>query len=121
MVLQGTGPDQTEMGHTVYLQTCAVCHGMEAEGYANDLAAPALDASEHAPEHPDQQVHDWIVNGKLGIGRQMPEYGDQLTDEEVHSIIAYLHTLWAADQLEVQQSLGRRWSATPEPTWTPRP
>jgi len=121
MVLQGTGPDQTEMGHAAYLQTCAVCHGMQAEGYANDLAAPALDASEHAPEHPDQQVHDWIVNGKLGFGRQMPAYGDQLTDEEVHAIIAYLHTLWTTEQLEAQQRLGRRWPATPEPTWTPGP
>ncbi len=41
MVLQGTGPDQEDRGHVAYLQTCAMCHGMEAEGYANDLAAPA--------------------------------------------------------------------------------
>lgn len=121
MVLQGTGPDRAEEGRVEYLQTCAVCHGMQAEGYANDLSAPALDSSEHAPEHPDPQVHDWIVNGKLGFGRQMPAYGDQLTDEEVHTIIAYLHTLWTTEQLEVQQSLGRRWPATPEPTWTPNP
>ncbi len=121
MVLQGTGPDRVEQGRIAFLQTCAVCHGVRGEGYANDLAAPALDASEHAPEHPDPQVHDWIVKGKLGLGRQMPAYGDQLTDGEVHAIIAYLHTFWSADQLEVQQRLGRRWPATPEPTWTPRP
>jgi len=121
MVLQATGPDQAEEGRAAYLPTCAVCHGMQAEGYANDLAAPALDASEHAPEHPDPQIHDWIVNGKLGLDRQMPAYGDQLTDEEVHAIIAYLHTLWTTDQLEMQQDLGRRWPATAEPTWTPHP
>jgi len=121
MVLQGTGPDRAEKGRAAYLQTCAVCHGEQGDGYANDLAAPALDASEHAPEHPDQQVHEWIINGKLGLGRQMPAYGDQLTDEEVHAIIAYLHTLWTTEQLEVQQNFGRRWPATPEPTWTPRP
>ena len=121
MVLQGTGPDQAEEGRIAYLQTCAVCHGVQAEGYANDLSAPALDASEHASEHPDPQVHDWIVGGKLGLGRQMPAYGDQLTDGEVHAIIAYMHTLWTTDQLRVQQDLGRRWPATPEPTWTPGP
>ena len=121
LVLQGTGPDRAEQGRRAYLQTCAVCHGMQAEGYASELAAPALDASEHAAEHPDPQVHDWIVNGKFGLGRQMPAYGDQLSDEEVHAIIAYLHTLWTTDQLQVQQDLGRRWPATPEPTWTPRP
>jgi len=121
MVLQGTGPDRAEQGRTVYLQACAVCHGMQAEGYANELDAPALDASEHASHHPDQQIHDWIVKGKLGLGRQMPAYGNQLSDEEVHAIIAYLHTLWATDQLQVQQDLGRRFPATPEPSWTPRP
>lgn len=121
MVLQGTGPDRVEEGRIAYLRACAACHGVRAEGYANDLAAPALDASEHASEHPDPQIHDWIVNGKLGLGRQMPAYGDQLTDAEVHAIIAYLHTFWTTDQLEVQQGLGRRWPATPEPTWTPHP
>lgn len=121
MLLQGTGPEQAVEGRALFLQTCAVCHGTEAEGYANDLAAPALDASEHASEHPDPQIHDWIVNGKLGLGRQMPPYGGQLTDAEVHALIAYLHTLWTADQLQVQQDLGPRWPATAEPTWTPQP
>jgi cytochrome c553 len=121
MVLQGTGPDRAEQGRIAYLQTCAMCHGMQAEGYANELAAPALNSSEHASHHPDQQIHDWIVKGKLGLGRQMPAYGDQLSDEEVHAIIAYLHTLWTTDQLQVQQDLGRRFPATPEPSWTPRP
>ncbi len=119
--LEGTGPDRAEEGRIAYLQTCAVCHGMQAEGYANDLAAPALDASEHASHHPDPQIHDWIINGKLVPGRQMPAFGEQLTDGQVHAIIAYLHTLWTADQLQAQQDLGRRWPATPEPTWTPRP
>jgi len=121
MVLQGTGPDRAEQGRVAYLQTCAMCHGVQAEGYANELDAPALDASEHASHHPDQQIHDWIVKGKLGLGRQMPAYGNQLSDEEVHAIIAYLHTLWATDQLQVQQDLGRRFPATPEPSWTPSP
>ena len=91
---------------------------MQAEGHANDLAAPALDSSEHASHHPDQQIHDWIVNGKLGLGGQMPAFEDQLSDEEVHAIISYLHTLWTTDQIREQQDLGRCYPATPEP---PRP
>ncbi|MFQ5922292.1 MAG: c-type cytochrome [Anaerolineales bacterium] len=120
-LLQGTGPDRAAEGRMVYLRTCAVCHGPDGEGYANELAAPALNASEHASEHPDPQIHDWIVNGKLGLGRQMPAYADQLSDAEVHAVIAYLHTLWTPEQLKVQQDLGFRWPATLEPTWTPRP
>ena len=108
-------PDPVAMGREVYLRVCAQCHGQNAEGYANELQAPALDASEHAYEHPDQQIHEWIVNGKLGLGRQMPALGDQVSDDEVHALIDYLHTLWAEEQLAIQQNITSRWPATPEP------
>lgn len=121
MVLEGTGPDHAQEGRSVFLATCAVCHGTEAEGYANELAAPALNASEHAWEHADPLIHDWIVSGKLGFGRQMPAYGGQLTDAEVHALIAFLHSLWTPELLLMQQDLSRRWPTTPEPTWTPQP
>lgn len=39
--------------------------GEKGEGYANELNAPALDASEHAWQHADQQIYEWIINGKL--------------------------------------------------------
>ena len=113
-------PDPVTQGGQVFVRICAQCHGENAEGYANELNAPALDASEHAFHHPDQQIHSWIVNGKLGVGRQMPSLGDQLTDGEVHAVIAYLHTLWTREQLESQQSVTSRYPATPEPTWTPQ-
>ena len=114
-------PDPTTLGREAFVRVCAVCHGQKAEGYADELGAPALDATEHASEHPDQQIHDWIVNGKLGLERQMPPLGDNLTDEEVHAVIAYLQTLWTEEQLTVQQDIASRWPATPEPTWTPGP
>ena len=113
------GSDRAEEGRIAYVEACSVCHGPQAEGYANDQAAPALDSSEHASHHPDSQIHEWIVNGKLGLGQQMPAFGARFSDGEVHAIIAYLHTLWTADQLQVLQSLSRRSPATPEPTWTP--
>ncbi len=121
LILQGTGPEQADVGREVYQRACAGCHGLSAEGYANETRAPALDGSEHASHHPDQQLHDWIVNGKLGLGRGMPGFGGQLDDGEVHAIIAYLHTLWTPDQLAIQQDISRRWPSTPEPTWTPGP
>lgn len=108
-------PDPIELGRETFLRVCAQCHGENAEGYTNELNSPALDSSEHASEHPDQQIHDWIVNGKLGLGREMPAYGEQLTDDEVHAVIAYLHTLWTPEQLAVQQDITSRWPATPEP------
>lgn len=114
-------PDPVVLGQQVFARVCSVCHGENAEGYANALNAPALDETEHAYEHPDPVIHDWIVNGKLGLGRQMPALGEQLTDEEVHAVIVYLHTLWTEEQLTIQQDITSRYPATPEPTWTPEP
>lgn len=120
-ILQGLDGDLATSGAELYRANCAACHGESGVGYANELQAPALNASEHASDHPDQQIHDWIVNGKLGFDRQMPPLGAQLTDAQVHAVIAYLHTLWTEDQLAIQQDISRRWPATPEPTWTPSP
>ncbi len=120
-LLQAVGPGLVADGCTIFEQTCASCHDMDGAGYANELDAPALDRSEHASDHSDQQIHEWIVNGKLGFGRQMPGFGDALDDREIHAVIAYLHTLWTAEQLETQQGLSARWPATPEPTWTTLP
>jgi mono/diheme cytochrome c family protein len=114
-------PDPVMRGRQVFAGICAQCHGENAEGYANELNAPALDSTEHAFHHPDQQIHDWIVNGKLGVGRQMPPLGDQLSDREVHAVIDYLQTLWTKEQLASQQDVTSRYPATPEPTWTPQP
>jgi len=108
-------PNPLELGRAVFLETCAQCHGESGEGYANELAAPALNESEHAWHHPDQQICDWILNGKLGVGREMPSQGEQLSPQEVSSVIAYLHTLWAPEQLADQQDVTSRWPETPSP------
>jgi len=107
-------PDPVEVGQKVYLQLCAQCHGEQGEGYANELAAPALDSSEHAFHHANQEIYAVIVNGKQGLGRQMPPYGDQLTGDEACSLIAYLHTLWLPEHLAFQQEVTSRWPATTE-------
>jgi mono/diheme cytochrome c family protein len=102
-------PDPVMQGREVFLRVCAECHGQNGEGYANELSAPALDASEHAWHHPDQQIRDWIANGKLGVGSEMPALGDQLTKAEIEAVIAYLHTLWTPEQLEAQQDITNRY------------
>lgn len=112
-------PDPVATGREVYLRVCAQCHGEKGEGYANEMNAPALDSSEHAWQHADQQIYEWIVNGKPGLGRLMPAYGDQLNDQEVYAVIAYLHTLLTPQLLEMQQDITARWPGTPQPTRQP--
>lgn len=102
-------PDPVAQGREAFLRVCAECHGQNGEGYANELSAPALDASEHAWHHPDQQIRDWVANGKLGFGREMLALGDQLTEVEIEAVIAYLHTLWTPEQLATQQDITSRY------------
>jgi mono/diheme cytochrome c family protein len=116
---EATEEAAAEMGREVYLRACAECHGESGEGYANELAAPALDASEHAWHHPDQQIYGWIVDGKLGLERSMPPLGDQLTHDEVLAVIEYLHTLWTDEQLTTQQDITERYPVTLEPRQGP--
>jgi len=104
-----------ELGRQVYARVCAECHGENGEGYANELAAPALDAGEHAWHHPDQQICEWVVMGKLGMSREMPGLGDQLSSEEVIQVITFLHTLWTPEQLAAQQDVTARWPASSLP------
>ena len=100
---------QNDFGKIVFVDTCAACHGPKGEGYANELNAPALNASEHAWHHPDQEICSWILNGKMGISGQMPPLGDRLSNEEVQAVIGYVHSLWEPDQLATQQNLTARW------------
>ena len=108
-------PNVVAQGRELFLNICAECHGQDANGYANVLNAPALNNTEHAWHHPDQEIFSWIVKGKLGIGRQMPGFGDQLSDEQVYAVIEYLHSLWTEEQLASQQDITARWPVTPTP------
>lgn len=99
---------------------CAECHGERGQGYAGHPGAPPLDDSGHAWHHPDQQIDDWIVNGKLGLaGSGMPPLGDRLSDEGVEAVIEYLHSFWTAEQLEIQQDLTTRYPTRPASSPTP--
>ncbi len=97
-----TAPENLRrLGARVYAENCAVCHGQNGEGHAEVAAAPALDASEHAWHHPDEQLQQQILEG----GQVMPSFRDQLTNEEIVAVIRYFQTWWAPGQLQSQQSI----------------
>lgn len=94
-------------GTELFAATCAVCHGPAGDGSPG--RAPALDASGHAWHHPDGQIRDWITRGKLGLGGSMPGFGEQLGDDGVRAVLAYLHTLWTEEQRRSQRSVSERY------------
>lgn len=105
-----SGPSQESLvalGQQVYQETCARCHGSGGEG----LIGPALDRTGHAWHHPDQQIRDWIQNGKLGLQISMPAYGEQLDEAEIEAVMAFIKTWWDDEQRRVQADVTSRYRA----------
>lgn len=91
-----------ERGEALYAQTCAACHGVRGQGYANAaLPAPALNGSEHAWHHSDAQIEGWLRNGN----RQMPAVARTWSDEEIDAVLSYIKAWWAPEQRAYQAGL----------------
>lgn len=86
------------MGRSLYKANCASCHGFQGEGHI-EPNAPALDHSEHAWHHSDEQIIMIIRNG----GFNMPPVGAKMNDEEIGNIIVYLKGWWTEGQKEFQE------------------
>ena len=87
-----------ELGETIYSANCAACHGAEGEGYASVQNAPALNGSEHAWHHPDEQIISLIREG----GMQMPAVGADWSDEEIEAVLSYVKAWWTPQQRNAQ-------------------
>lgn len=74
-------------GEVLYAENCAVCHGGELEG----VTGPALADAELG--HPDSDFVSTITEGK---GDEMPAFGDQLSSEEIVSVVDYVRTVQAS-------------------------
>ena len=86
------------IGKTLYEANCASCHGLQGQGHI-EPEAPALDHSEHAWHHPDEQIIAIIQNG----GFNMPPVGAGMRGEEIESIIVYMKGWWTEEQIDFQQ------------------
>ncbi|MFQ5879061.1 MAG: CopD family protein [Dehalococcoidia bacterium] len=91
------------IGRTLYLNSCAVCHGETGQGdgpLAETLEVPPADFRIHIPFHSDQFFFLVMTNG---FGRVMPAFGDRLTEEERWHILNFLQSEFG---LEAQQGSG---------------
>lgn len=83
---------QEQRGRVVYEQDCASCHYANQTG---DLHGPSLFAMYRKKYLPsgapatDARVTPVILRGR----NMMPAYGNQLTDQQLQDLLAYLHTL----------------------------
>lgn len=109
---RAAGSAETDIvaGERVYVEYCASCHGANLEGQDNwrspgadgRLPAPPHDETGHTWHHPDGLLFDYTKLGGAALLAQkgvefdsgMPGFADQLTDAEIHDVLAYIKSTW---------------------------
>ncbi len=89
-------------GGRLYQQHCAACHGKLAQGAANwrqrdaqgKFPPPPLDGSAHTWHHPTTQLTEIIKNGTLDRGGNMPAWKDQLDEQDISDVLAWIKAQW---------------------------
>ncbi|WP_245189088.1 c-type cytochrome [Mameliella alba] len=114
---QTPAPDLAE-GEALYADTCAACHGAELEGQPEwrtpgpdgRLPAPPHDETGHTWHHSDRVLFRYTkLGGKAFMARQgmefdsgMPAFGDQLSDQQIRNILAFIRSTWPERARQVQ-------------------
>lgn len=104
LLLSGCGPSlppskpvsqltpQEAQGRMVYQQDCASCHRATQPGDLNGPSLFAMYRKKYLPSGApanDDRVSEVILHGR----GMMPGYGNQLDDQQLQELLAYLHTL----------------------------
>jgi len=118
VTFQGQVIDETsvQQGSLVYGQYCATCHGIDGQGQFPDAplmpdetgryGAPPHNEAGHTWHHDDTLLFRYVQQGGIGdpdAFYPMPPFGDQLSDDEITAVVAYIKTLWTDDQRLYQQ------------------
>lgn len=94
---------QFELGKQVFMNHCASCHGIRAQGTVEDwkqpnpdgsFPPPPLDGTAHAWHHSLDVLVGQIKEGGIPLGGTMPAFGDSLSDGEIIAVIAYFQSYW---------------------------
>jgi S-disulfanyl-L-cysteine oxidoreductase SoxD len=120
-------PQQVALGKSVYAPYCGACHGANLEGQPDwearlpngRMPAPPHDASGHTWHHPDSILFGitkyGLVPGKYAppnYESDMPAFGNQLSDEEIWAVLAYIKSTWPekirAWQMKITRDAARR-------------
>lgn len=97
---------QLELGKQVFAENCAVCHGAEGQGLAEDWRKPGADGAypppplngtAHTWHHPVSTLFRTIDEGGIPLGGKMPAFGDKLSAEEKTALIARINDWWPED------------------------
>ena len=102
---------RVERGAELYAQYCAECHGANLEGaldWKRPLAdgsypPPPHDDSGHTWHHPDELLLKIIAQGGNPAGNsKMPAFGDDLTQDEIASVLDFIKSRWGTEARQFQ-------------------
>jgi mono/diheme cytochrome c family protein len=94
-VMPAVAQPNIKLGEGIYQQDCARCHGADGKGVGNNFPNLAGNQSVYGGS-PDDAIsmvlggyESWHSNGSY-----MPEYGQDLTDDQIAAVINYIRTAW---------------------------
>lgn len=87
--------------------------GLESPLPSGRMPAPPHDASGHTWHHPDDVLFRITKEGPaavVGRGYQsdMPGFGNVMSDEEIHSVLAFIKSTWPEEERRYQAEMNRR-------------
>lgn len=102
-------PRAARRGAPLYWKYCQACHGERGIGeqlsfsayIRRDVIAPALDDSQHAWHHSDDDLVAFILQGSPRTKR-MPAWKGTLSEKQVRYIVAYIKSLWGPRAIACQ-------------------
>lgn len=84
----GSNTGNADAGKTVWMNQCAKCHGGNGQGIGI-MGTPALVNPEWQARMTDAQIVTVIQTGK----KKMPAFGQQLSQQEINDVVAFIRTL----------------------------
>jgi S-disulfanyl-L-cysteine oxidoreductase SoxD len=104
-----SSPEAVATGANLAQQHCVRCPmegGPGAAAAAQDQAGQAWTG--HAWHHPDSLLVQMIADGVSRPTGVMPPFGSVLRPEEIHTLIAFIKTLWTPEQQQFQRERTQR-------------
>src|SRR5438552_1130506 len=109
---------QERHGQALYAANCESCHGGRTGGSMMDYP-PRHNANGHTWHHADCELLQIVRDGADEMTRsmrdmmappgapQMQAFKDKLSDDDIRDVLAFIRTMWTAQQRNVQAEITR--------------
>ena len=111
----------TQPGGAVYAGACASCHGFDAKGFTPYM--PALVGNPVVLDHDASSLINLMLNGSIPLvaegtpdAYRMPQFRQQLSDQEVADVITFIRNGWGNRATPVTAAQVAKLRKTTDPT-----